>query len=733
MTRRAQRTDDAGASLILVLLIVTVIAAVIGVVLTESGTSLGATLSLRDQAGAAYNADAAAQIAINDLRTGYGYTGQTTPVFNNAANTSCFGPSATEGTLTLPNFYPSTGGKTGSSMSSAAVVCAGEAGTGSQGSLVPINDLNKPGNAVLTLGTNPNEDGIRVKALAKNSKNGGDIPFSVHGSIISDSNINVTAGTMVGDAGVRAHTGCSGTIISTPPPVCNSATAPDPNYAAATGTVPTYRTVPTSCPGKLVTFLPGYYDDASALSSLMSGVGPCKDSVWWFTKGTYYFDFHNTENPLLSSSGGDLWVIKNGSLVAGTPCAKRLFPDPIADPNNPQCTVVAQPPVPATMPGSCQYPTETTNVGTGVQFMFGGDSRLQMQTGGNAEMCGNYLSSGVSPVIYGVKSGSESNVSQTGLTVTTATSAGSFIPAAPLATVATNLQVTGDSPKIETFTAGKNNDSTTVTVSGFTPATIPAGSILKSAVVQVVHKQNDASKADSLVAKVTPTGGAALTSASAGLAASNSYATTSLPVDTSATGSLAQQVHNGTFTGASIDLTATLTSKTDIENVDSVKLDLVYVPPAFRAENTTSIAGNCLANTYTGVGSSACAVLSTTTSYAGALYVEGMMYTPISVVDVTLSSATSQFLRFGVVSRALFLTTTGSLSYTGPLIYLPDNSPGYGVGGSIVDLQVYVCPGQSTCSSSGHLQLTARVLVYDPNPPVVDHREMTILSWSMQR
>ena len=42
----------------------------IGVVLTRGDGSLRATVALRDVAGSSYAADAAAKVAINDLRTG---------------------------------------------------------------------------------------------------------------------------------------------------------------------------------------------------------------------------------------------------------------------------------------------------------------------------------------------------------------------------------------------------------------------------------------------------------------------------------------------------------------------------------------------------------------------------------------------------------------------------------------------------------------------------------------
>ena len=50
----------------------------------------------------------------------------------------------------------------------------------------------------------------------------------------------------------------------------------------------------------------------------------------------------------------------------------------------------------------------------------------------------------------------------------------------------------------------------------------------------------------------------------------------------------------------------------------------------------------------------------------------------------------------------------------------------------MVVLNVYVCPGSSTCGS-GQLQLRTKVLIIDPSAiPVPGARQMTVLSWSLQ-
>jgi len=92
-------------------------------------------------------------------------------------------------------------------------------------------------------------------------------------------------------------------------------------------------------------------------------------------------------------------------------------------------------------------------------------------------------------------------------------------------------------------------------------------------------------------------------------------------------------------------------------------------------------------------------------------------------------------LRFGVISRTLWVKETGSIAYISPVIEIPDNSTTYGPGGTVVYLNAYVCEAAATCSTAtGKLGLRARVVIYDPsgspNPPA---RQVLVQSWAMQR
>ena len=116
-------------------------------------------------------------------------------------------------------------------------------------------------------------------------------------------------------------------------------------------------------------------------------------------------------------------------------------------------------------------------------------------------------------------------------------------------------------------------------------------------------------------------------------------------------------------------------------------------------------------------------------------YFEGFIYAPNADMNLSVNNVAQPFMNFGVVANNLHFGANPSTKCVAcAFINLPDNSPGFGTGSTIVDLKVYVCPGSSSCSASGKLQLTARVQVFDPSgTPTIGARQMKILSWSQQR
>ena len=657
--------DDSGAALPLVLVLVTVIAVVLGAVLSFADTSIRTTENLRGQASSAYTADGALQAAINDIRNSR---------FTGAPGEHCFGASDT---LTLPAF---NGGD------SAAVSCAADPAK----VLIQCPSLsacNRPGNAILTLGTG-GEDGVTIQQPTGSS-------FRVHGVVYSNSTINVVNGSLDTNTAVYARGGCAGTIRSTPAPACGyggSSLGADPGYAPALTSVPPHRTVP-GCGGPVVTFQPGYYDDAAALSSLMSNSSPCKDSVWWFTPGAYYFDFHNgaAVRPPSLPAGNDVWTIDSGRLVAGTPV-------------DASGQILAAPPASASIPGACDNPIDDAKA-TGVQFVFGGDSQLAVKAG-QVEICGTYSGTKPPVALYGLPSGAESPVTAT-LTPSGVTP-GSFTNA-----TAATLS-TADGSAATWTTNGNGNQSATVTTTGYAPpAAIPAGSILKSARVRVVHGNDNGSTQDNLSVQL---------------------GSTTLPVPSYAdkvahtdlvdfTTALSQQVYDGAFTSAQLSYTAAVKHK-GTEQLDALQLELTYTPPALRAES------GCTQTPYT--SSSACALVTSVNNSGNRFYVQGTTYAPKAVLDMTLNNATEPIFRFGVIARSLWVKLTGSVTFTGAIIEVPDDSPGFVFG---VYLSAYVCPGAGTCAPGGTAAARARVAYVDGDPanPVPGSRQVSVLSWSGAR
>ncbi|MFC5728190.1 MULTISPECIES: hypothetical protein [Nocardioides] len=722
--RRRRAGDDEGAILIMAILVVTVVSLVVGIVLTRGDGSLRATVALREVAGSSYAADGAAQVAINGLRTGHWAGTDPKPPgwgFNNTFDGSgCFGRNTDNSavdTLVLPNLYPATGRQ--GAPTSAAVTCEAEDATGAQGSPVPITNANKPGNAILTLGTG-GETGLYAKPQGNSIGE-----FRVHGGIWSNSNIVADNGDIRSSTSIRANAGCSPIAAMKAPVVdCSAVTVPDPDYPsdialAGTG-VPPWQQVPgtSACDG-VVEFEPGYYDDARALNAITnSTVNACKASTFWFKPGTYYFDFHNnTADPLFDAdvapSGGSEWVVGQGDLVAGTP---------MGDVANPS------------YPGSCQNPIDDVTT-VGVQFVFGGESRMKVNDGANAEICGSYHADRPPIVLYALKAGTATPIvlsDASGDDGDSLTATGVSVSPSGTFNTPTPEEVRGPGDGGATWTKTTSGTQTgTISLTGLTPpASLPKGSVLKGAVLRVTHNETTAAS----TIKVTPAGGSAMPAFDLPVR----LASTTDVVDLSTKpgwGALQKAVHDNGLTAFGIDFAATL-KLNESAGLDGVRLELTYYVPQLRAQNDVGLgASNCLQVGRDCGGGTPGAMLSTPTNYKNHLYIQGTTYAPISRLDLNLNQATAQVMRFGVVARSLAIRETGAFAYEGPVIELPDNSPGWGFGGTLVQLKVYLCPGQATCSvAPDRLALKLRVQVWDPSGmPEPPQRQMTVLSWSHVR
>lgn len=389
--------QDRGAALILVLVIVTVIALIGAALLSFSDASIRTTVALRDQGAAAYAADGAAQIAVNQLRADN---------FNGVV-----GGCSTTTTEVLSNFYPASNG---TPVTSAAVKCSPDPSNTGIGS---VGSNSSPGSAMLSLGTGQNgEDGIWDGSV-------NNLTFKVDGGVFSNSRINL-GGKSSGigatgnqksviqnistDSYVFAMGDCSGpgaiTVTAPTTKTCNYSSNPqsaldrrglDPQLVPGHGTsfdppsAPTSAATVPSCTGKKVYELQaGLYTDAASLNALTGNGqnGACAASIVHFNPGKYYFNF--------KGAGTHKWTSNAAWVVAGTTIGTL-------DVAHPPAMTLANP--------ACVGPgTAAATTSSGVEFIFGSDSRMDYASGGssngNIEICASNATSGPPVAIYGLKS-----------------------------------------------------------------------------------------------------------------------------------------------------------------------------------------------------------------------------------------------------------------------------------------------------------------------------------------
>lgn len=84
--------------------------------------------------------------------------------------------------------------------------------------------------------------------------------------------------------------------------------------------------------------------------------------------------------------------------------------------------------------------------------------------------------------------------------------------------------------------------------------------------------------------------------------------------------------------------------------------------------------------------------------------------------------------RWGLLARAIRVRSTGSSNLASAVIDVPDDAPApFALPGQRY-LKIYVCPGSSTCSTSGTLRLRASVILSAAAP-----RTVTVTSWATVR
>jgi hypothetical protein len=696
-----RRADDAGASLLITLAFVAFVGLVAGALLSFSGTSVLNADKTKYRGDVVYDVDGALQAGINQIRNSK---------FVNIDPAACgrfLNSSDGSSTTTALNMTGSNSGR------DVLVKCEGGPTTGLDNENVPIYSANRPGQALLTL----DPSGTNIQ----NSNNG---TLNIKGKVSANGGINASPGTIaVQNAPVVAGGACSG-VTSTVSVTCNSGTTfSDPNYTVATGTMA--RQAAPSCSGsqKLVTFSPGYYDDAMALSDLMKG-GGCKAYTYWFQPGVYYFDFRNSisaASGLTSSipAGADEWVVDDAdvNIVGGTPSGWTT-------------TTAAAGTKPA-LPGSCISPL-TTKSNDGVMFVFGGDSRINLKKG-QMELCGQYYADKLPIAVYAAKTGAAP-----GSETATTPGVDSYSGSDKKFTNTTNITATDGTASTVTI---NKNDTASVTVSGLVPTGgIDQYSILTKAELQVVHKEvaTAGSSAPTSIT-LTPTaksssGNTTLTAVNATPAldtAAGAFRTETLNITTA----LAPHVYTKGLTDLSVQYTVKMPNTNGVvvnENLDSIKLVLTWEKPSIRpVSSTVNVGGtNCLYHR------ASCDLITTAGNNLVDMYIQGTTYAPQASLNINLNNTEKQVFRSGIVAWSVRVDINPN-GYPGAVIEIPDLTLDY----TDVYFTAYVCPADTACSASPSTAsgwkkaATARVAYTDNDisDPTVGARKVKVYSWSTYR
>jgi len=124
-----------------------------------------------------------------------------------------------------------------------------------------------------------------------------------------------------------------------------------------------------------------------------------------------------------------------------------------------------------------------------------------------------------------------------------------------------------------------------------------------------------------------------------------------------------------------------------------------------------------------------------TSSPPSALYIRGAVVGEDRDVNLLVDTDTRpQRYNGGVVARRVVINTTrGTAVATNPAVFTVHAPIAASQRQTVAQLDVRICSGQPTCTS-GSVRVKARVRITDPTGvPVAGARQMTVLSWSMQR
>lgn len=665
--RRLEEED--GASLMLVILFVTVFAVVIGAILDFASTGFRTTTAIASVRDEQHGADGAMDGAINAIR------GSSKGLGNN----DCVSPAddfiyddPVVGTITVK--CDGIGGSTGTTTS------------------------NIPEYAILTLGTDASEGFIKS----------GNNELVVDGGIYSNSKVNVTKDriTVFGDA--YARLGCppeSGgqptKLFATGERDCHvAAVHPDPNYAPAVTDTSGMAVDPlATCASNnsVVKFSPGLY---TRLPSFHVPTN-CKGSTWWFSPGSgslgvYYFDFPDAES---------LWDthVDQVQIVGGT------LKSPWSD------TTLGSA---ITMPGACDPGTELTP-NPGVQFIFGGQSRLSQQVHDEGiELCTWGPATGQRIVFFGLRPSDGTRSSFTNEVKQAATASATNF-ANP-----DNALALGGGSAVASL-AGDGAKTASLTLSDF--ADIPDGSRIDAATIEITHQEGGTNPLDADLTWVwKPKTGTDVTCSTTANVVSHTDVCDILPtLDAS---NFPHSDFNG-LKSSTLDVDAssliTVPGEDCLKPNGNPKPNCTPTPPIAETA-TVSVDAIVLKVTYTSPGFEAhrcattttppsCSILETKTNPTA--YFQGTFYAPTAKVSVNIHNNGETVFARGIIARMIDGDASASSKQTSAPFQLPGTS-----GTRVVLFTAYI---------DGKPRLRAKVTYDDTG--ALPGRSVTINDWAVIR
>lgn len=609
-TRRA-RKDEEGSALILALAMITVVALMLAVVLDFTDTGLLATPAFVEQRDILNEVDGAVEGAINSVRG-----------------------STLLGTVGSPiNCGPFEPYKNDPGLSEVDVTVSCTAQTSTTG--VGIAE-NQPPFAVMTVGDQTGE-GFYLAGNEMLTVDGG---MYSRGVIDAKSSAGTGAQSAIQSYGdLLAEKGCNptppGSVFTSLGGIRDCNVTPvdagkDPNYPPAILALPSAIDPAATCPGGangLVEFLPGLY------SEIPVAPPTCTGDVWWFSPGIYYFDF-----PDGTAAWDPAVDIVGGTLKAPVTTSSTSVP----------------------IPGACDEAAD------GVQFIFGGESRLSMAHA-SIELCGSVNATNHEEhkiVYYGLKTGTRSTeTDKTFLeTGTPATAAGSEVPFL----LPANAKTMNESPTPLYASAVLNGnvnsaDSASLSLPAFDD--VPAGATITSTKLRVRHGAS-ATGAEPKLTVALP----AITALSRP-AFSKDYDLNKNCLLTSPCTSVVDITSDlrGTFkyldvNGLSATYNARLKSslKTIVtDNVDGAELFVTYIVPGFEATTCPTTELDC-------------SVLASKVDLDVVFH--GTVYTPTARLFLELNNKDTNLFERGVVARTMTANASSSFKQTDSPFQLPNKT-----------------------------------------------------------